>query len=280
MTTGQVRVSSEWLTLREPVDAASRALDLVEELRSFLPTDGGATVHDLGCGTGSMARWLAGQLTGPQHWVMYDRDAELLARAAADSPEEAADGAPVTIETRRRDITRLEPGELAGAALITASALLDMMTAEELERLVAICAAASCPVLITLSVTGRVDLIPADPFDRCVMESFNAHQRRITGARRLLGPDAVGFAVDGFTRMGIDVLVRPSPWRLGPAQAALATEWLTGWLAAAGEQRPELGAVALSYARRRLTEAAAGTLSVTVHHQDLLALPRRGSRCR
>ena len=274
MTTGQVRASSEWLKLREPADAAARAPELVEEVRSCLPTGGGAAIHDLGCGTGSMARWLAGQLTGPQHWVMYDRDAELLTLAAADPPCEASDGAPVTIETRRRDITRLDPGELAGAALITASALLDMMTAGELERLAATCAGSGCPVLIALSVTGRVELTPTDPLDQCVTDAFNAHQRRTTGGGRLLGPDAVGAAVDSFTRLGVEVLVRPSPWRLGPGQAALATEWFTGWLAAACEQRPELGAEAPSYARRRLTEAAADRLSVTVHHQDLLARSR------
>ena len=79
-----------------------------------------------------MARWLAVRLPGPQHWVMYDSDDELLTLAAADPPDRASDGTPVTMETRRRDITRMELVELAGAALITASALLDMMTAEEL----------------------------------------------------------------------------------------------------------------------------------------------------
>lgn len=273
MTTEQVRVSPEWLTLREPADAAARAPSLVEEVRSDLPTHGGAAVHDLGSGTGSMARWLAPQLPGPQHWVMYDRDEELLTRAPADPPTGASDGAPITIEARQRDITRLGPEELAGAHLITASALLDMMTAEELDRLVITCAGAGCPVLITLSVTGRVDLAPADPFDHAVTDAFNAHQRRTTGARRLLGPDAVGAAVDGFTRLGLEVLRRPSPWRLGPEEAALSAEWLKGWLAAACEQHPELGVVAPSYSRRRLAEAAEGRLSVTVHHQDLLARP-------
>ena len=69
-----------------------------------------------------------------------------------------------------------------GASLITASALLDMMTADELQRLVASCARAGCPVLITLSVTGRVDLTPADPLDHAIADAFNAHQRRTTGA--------------------------------------------------------------------------------------------------
>ena len=137
------------------------------------------------------------------------------------------------------------------------------MTAEELERLVATCAGADCPVLIALSVTGRVEIMPAEPFDQSVTDAFNAHQRRTTSAGKLLGPDAVGAAVDGFTRLGLEVLVRPSPWRLGPGHAALAAAWFTGWPAGACEQRPELRAHAPSYTRRHLTEAPAGHLSVT-----------------
>jgi hypothetical protein len=220
-----------------------------------------------------MARWLAARLTGPQHWVLYDRDDELLALAAVDPPGAAADGATVTVETRRRDITRLDPEELAGAALVTASALLDMLTADELERLVATCAAAGCPVLITLSVIGRVDLAPADPLDHRVMDAFNAHQRRATSTGRLLGPDAARAAEGCFRRLGHDVVVRPSPWRLGPERSELAAEWFTGWLGAACEQRPELREAAEEYRRRRLSEADAGSLSVTLHHRDLLARP-------
>jgi hypothetical protein len=274
MTTGPARATFDWLRLREPADAAGRASELVDTVRSYLPTHGGATIHDLGCGSGSMARWLAVRLPGPQHWVMYDRDDELLTLAAADSPGSAADGAPVTTETRRRDVTRMELGELASATLITASALLDMMTAEQLERLVATCAGADCPVLIALSVTGRVEMTPAEPFDQSVTDAFNSHQRRTTSAGKLLGPDAIDAAVDGFTRLGLEVVVRPSPWRLGPEHAALAAAWFTGWLAAACEQRPELREQAPAYARRRLAEASAGHLSVTVHHQDLLVRPR------
>ena len=274
MTTEQVRAGAEWLALREPADAAARAVDLVDELRPYLDGKRFVQVQDLGCGTGSMARWLAGQLPGPQHWVLTDRDADLLTVAAADPPERCADGAPVTVETRRRDITRLDAADLTGLDLITASALLDMMTAQELERLVTTCADARCPALITLSVVGEVELAPDDPLDRVVVDAFNAHQRRATAAGRLLGPNAVDAAVRGFAALGLDVVVRPSPWRLRGDQAALATEWFTGWLAAACEQRPDLEATTRSYARDRLSEAAAGRLSVTVQHQDLLVRPR------
>jgi hypothetical protein len=214
-----------------------------------------------------MGRWLARRLNRPQHWILYDRDPDLLAHAAIDQPD-------VTVETRLRDITRLDPDDLSGAGLITASALLDMLTGDELERFVAGCAAAGVPVLITISVVGRVVLAPTDPLDERLRAAFNAHQRRTVDDRRLLGPDAVAAAARAFSRLGADVLVRPSPWRLGPADAALAAEWLTGWVDAACEQQPELATPAASYLRRRLTQAAAGGLGVTVHHQDLLAVPR------
>jgi SAM-dependent methyltransferase len=274
MTVEGIRVSRGWLALREPADAAARAPDLADELRRRLPAAGRQVIHDLGCGTGAMGRWLAPRLPGPQHWILHDRDADLLAVAAEDLPGEAADGAAVTVETRESDITRLEPGDLAGATVITASAMLDLLTGEELAGLVTVCAGAGCPVLLTLSVVGRVSLDPADPLDAAVAAAFDAHQRRWTERGRLLGPDAVAASVEEFGRLGADVLIRPSPWRLGALEADLAAEWFTGWVGAACEQQVELAAETDAYACRRLAEAKAGHLDVTVHHADLLVLPR------
>ncbi|HVV57803.1 MAG TPA: hypothetical protein VHC45_05530 [Gaiellaceae bacterium] len=220
-----------------------------------------------------MGRWLAPLLPGPQHWVLHDRDADLLALAAADRPGPAADGAPVTVETRLSDITQLTHDDLAGAALVTASALLDLLSVDELARLIDACAGARCPVLFTLSVTGRVRLGPPDPLDARVAAAFDAHQRRPTSRGRLLGPDAVDVAAAGFRRLGADVLVRPSPWRLGPPDADLIAEWLAGWVGAACEQEPGLAGDVDLYRRRRLREAEAGRLFVSVDHADLLVLP-------
>jgi hypothetical protein len=63
--------------------------------------------------------------------------------------------------------------------------------------------------------------------------------------------------------------VRPSPWRLGPEQSALAAQWLRGWVGAAAEQRPDLDFD--DYLRTRLEAAEGGRLRVEVGHQDLLA---------
>jgi hypothetical protein len=274
MNAPEIRLGRQWLSLREPADAAARAGDLAEHVARRPPGTGRWAIHDLGGGAGAMGRWLAPRLPAPQHWVVHDLDADLLEVAAADLPGPAADGAAVTLETRHSDITRLRPGDLAGASLITASALLDLMTEEELLGLIAVCAEPGCPILLTLSVVGHVELTPADPLDGRVAAAFDAHQRRVTERGRLLGPDAVALAVEQFGRLGGEVVVRPSPWALGAGQAALAAEWFTGWVGAACEQEAELAAETSLYTRRRLAQAAAGELMVTVHHVDLLAPPR------
>jgi SAM-dependent methyltransferase len=273
MSADVTRVSPGWLALREPADAEARARDLAEALEPALPASGPRVIYDLGCGTGAMGRWLAPLLAGPQHWVLHDRDGDLLALAAADVPGPAADGAPVTVEARRTDIARMQARDLADASLITASALLDLFTAEELDRLADLCLGAGCPILLTLSVIGRVEITPADPLDRRVAAAFDAHQRRATERGRLLGPDAADFAAHAFSRGGAEVLIRPSPWRLGPAHAALAAEWFAGWVGAACEQEIELAGERALYARRRLKQANAEELAVTVGHADLLVLP-------
>ncbi|RFS82841.1 class I SAM-dependent methyltransferase [Actinomadura spongiicola] len=254
-----------WLALREPADAAARDADLLEPLRAALPPAGPLTIWDLGCGTGSMGRWLSGRLRGPQHWVLYDTDPRLLDAARGDGWT-SADGEPATVETRKGDIGSLRAADLVGASLVTASALLDVLTAAEVE---AIAAAAACPALLTLSVVGRVRLIPSDPLDADLAAAFDAHQRR----DGLLGPAAAGAAADAFARRGATVLTRPSPWRLGPGHGELITAWLRGWVAAAVEQRPDLAPAADAHLRRRLDACAAGGLAVEVHHVDLLAVP-------
>ncbi|MEU0677796.1 trans-aconitate methyltransferase [Streptomyces sp. NPDC006172] len=268
------RYAPEWLQLREPADAAARAMDLLDPLRIRLANlpgrPGGLVVHDLGCGTGSMGRWLAPRLDGPQHWILHDRDPYLLHFAAVASPRAAADGSRVTVETRRGDVARLTPDALVGASLVTASALLDVLTREEIDALAAACTGAGCPALLTLSVAGRVDFAEADPMDEEIASAFNDHQRH----GGLLGPDAVTAACEAFADRGATVKVNPSAWRLGPDQAALTAQWLRGWVGAAVEQRPELAARADAYLTRRLAACSAGELRVDVHHSDLLALAR------
>ena len=133
-----------------------------------------------------MGRWLSPRLPGPQHWVEHDRDAALL------------DHAGPGVEARRSDITRLTAEDLAGASLVTASALLDLLTLDGLARMLVACAGS--PMLLALTVVGRVTLTPEEPLDDLMGAAFSAHQR---GGRKL-GPDAVAVAVDELRGTGAE----------------------------------------------------------------------------
>lgn len=262
-TPGSPVCTPGWLALREDADAAARSTDLAELVRDHLG-NGPLVVRDLGCGTGSMGRWLAARLPGPQRWVLHDRDPVLLARAASHPP------AGATVETVCGDLNH---ADLAGTSLLTASALLDLLTVEEIDALAAACVAAGCPALLTLTVAGRVEFDPPEPLDAAFAAAFDAHQRRRVDGRSLLGPAAGAAAVDAFFAHGATVELRPSPWRLGPADAALLEEWLRGWIDAACVQQPELARAAPAYLHRRLDALAAGELRVSVGHVDVLAIP-------
>jgi SAM-dependent methyltransferase len=247
--------SATWLELREPADAAARSADLAGRLRLDPPV----VVRDLGCGTGSLGRWLAPRLPGPQHWILHDRDPDLLARAAATVPAGS-------VETHLGDATALTPDDLLGTSLVTCSALLDLLTAGEVDALAGACAETRTPALFTLSVAGQVVLDPARTEDAAIEAAFNDHQRRTAGGRRLLGPDAPAAAAAAFERAGATVITRPSPWRLGPDQAALTAEWLRGWAAAAADQCPELDL------DRYVSERVANPPTAVIGHVDLLAI--------
>jgi hypothetical protein len=272
------RFSPTWLELREPADAAARATALLDPLRHYLAGVPTLVIRDLGSGTGSMQRWLAGRLNGEQRWILQDHDPELLDFAWTNAVDTSADGAPVTVETQQGDLTRLTAADLSGASLVTGSALLDLLTIGEVDQLAAACVTAGVPALFTLSVIGRVELNPAEPLDAALSAAFNDHlhhgvDSRGGETRRLLGPDAAEATAEAFARHGATVRVRHSPWHLGADHAPLIAEWLHGWVPAAVARRPGLTHHADAYLHRRLAAASKGELEVTVHHTDLLALP-------
>ena len=123
-------------------------------------------------------------------------------------------------------------------------------------------------MLLALTVVGRVTPDPGGSAGR-------AHRRGVQRPPAPRRPARPGRRRGRRRRSSAtaEVLVRPSPWRLDAAHADLTAEWLGGWVAAACEQEPALAAEAGAYRDRRLAQAAAGELAVTVDHADLLVLP-------
>ena len=267
-----LEVSSDWLALREPEDAKARSLELALLAAELLP-DGPIVVHDLGSGTGSMMRWLAPHLSGPQTWVLHDWNADLTEQALSQPRPRSRDGAEVSAVGRVGSLAELSATELAGASLVTASALLDVLTSAEVHALVAACVAAGCPALLSLSVTGTVQLTPRDELDAAINDAFNAHQLRDSDSRRQLGRYAAPIARGLFAEAGWNVRQTTTVWRLDDRQGALLGEWFDGWLGAAVEQRPDLGADTEQYRARRLAHIERRELSARIDHVDLLAWP-------
>lgn len=266
-------VSHDWLALREAEDARARSGELVAALLPLLPP-APLVIHDLGSGTGSMMRWLAPLLPGPQTWVLHDWNTDLTDRALYGSAPRDRGLRDVSRISMTGELADLTAPDLTAASLVTASALLDVLTSEEVHAIARACIEVGVPVLFSLSVTGEVDLHPRDARDRHIEAAFNAHQRRLAGGRRLLGRYGGAIARGLFLQAGWHVRPVDTPWRLGDHESDLLGEWFDGWVDAAVEQRPELRADAAAYRALRASQIQRGQLSATVHHTDLLAWPR------
>jgi SAM-dependent methyltransferase len=250
-----------WLALREPADRAARDPGLRTAALAHLGEVAAPLAIDLGCGTGSLARDFAADSPDGLRWRLVDSDPELLAIAAASYA-----GA----ETVAADLADLDDLPLAGARLVTASALLDLASADWLDGLAARLALAGVGLYARLSYDGAMVWTPPRPEDADVVAAFNAHQRRDKGLGPALGPGAAAHMAAALAERDFVVWTATSPWRLGSVDAALIAELADG-VARAASETGCLGTGAWAQARR----AARGC---TVGHVDLLALPAAVSR--
>ncbi|WP_137920069.1 class I SAM-dependent methyltransferase [Hydrogenophaga sp. 2FB] len=268
--------SADWLQQREPFDSAARngAAGRMQLLSRLTPPQGSPwRVIDLACGTGANLRWLAPRLGGPQQWLMVDHDAALLRRIPWDFSGAGFQASTVRQQT---DLARqLDTLPWHAAHLVTASALLDLVSAEWLQRLVAHAIAARAALLFALSVDGRHQWTPQDPHDATVDRLFRAHQRRDKGFGPALGADAIAACRRALRAAGYRVFTTSSDWVLDgheqPQAAALQRALIGGMAAAAREQDPASQATLQAWCERR--QAAVADSRLRVGHVDLLALP-------
>lgn len=273
---------SDWLTLREPADHRARNRSLMAEVLSWAEheynTPNTASgqhappllVADLGAGTGSNARYLVQALTVPQRWVLLDQDEHLLSLAA-----DRVEHLDVPLETR---VCQLTYQTLASqipddTRLVTASALIDLMSAEWLKALASAVAERRAGLLIVLTYDGRFELSPAEADDHWILESVNAHQHREKGAGAAMGPDATTYLQTRLQTYGYQTSVAPSPWQLTAEQSALQVALLKGWQQAVQEQCSGELERATRWFDKRLAQARAKKLTIRVVHQDLFARP-------
>jgi hypothetical protein len=285
--------SAEWLALREPADAEARSIALTEALSQALPRVDVLRVLDLASGTGANARYLLGRLRVAQEWLLTDHDSALVAaapdrliawalarglvaeREGTDLRLTRAGFGGCRLATRVADLSSLDDATLfSGRHLITASALLDLVSEAWLTALAGRCRDARASALFALTYDGRIRCEPEDPGDELVRDLVNRHQRTDKGFGPALGPAAIQAADRCFTEAGFVVRRASSDWALGSGVRELQRQLVEGWARAAREIDAGRDQAIEEWRRRRLGHIASGLSRLVVGHEDLLAVRR------
>ncbi len=261
--------SAEWLALREPHDLKARSVAVLDTVATAFRETTSIAVVDLACGTGSTLRAIGPKLPARQSWRLVDNNLSLLAKVATlFRPHE------LIVNAQPVDLVRdLELALDGPVDLVTASALLDLVSAEWIERLVVECAVRRLPFYAALTYDGRVTLAPEDRFDNEMVAAVNRHQRGDKGFGPALGPDAAQQCITKFERVGYSVTQATSDWTFGPEDRAIQAEVLAGWAGAAQELGDLSRDRIAGWLARRRDSLSKGRSTMIVGHVDFFAMP-------
>jgi glycosyltransferase involved in cell wall biosynthesis len=261
--------SADWLALREPADRAARSARLAQLVAARFPDDAPLSIVDLGAGTGANLRYLAWFLPPRQRWLLVDHDAALLGRAIV------ADARSVEVEARPFDLNAISGDEgralFSGAGLLTAAALLDLVSENWLRALAERGRESHAALLFALTYDGRIECAPGAPHDAAIRDLVNRHQRSDKGFGPALGPDATQVAVRVLHEAGYHVERERSDWVLGPESEELQRQLIDGWARAAIEVEPVDRYTIEAWRTQRLEYVDEQRSRLVVGHEDLVA---------
>jgi SAM-dependent methyltransferase len=285
---------ADWLRLREAADWEARSPRLVQQIVDAIGDVETFQVLDLATGTGSNVRYLAERLPRRQRWLVVDRSPDLLALVTDRTATWAAargyqcqagstglhvrhESLDCEITTLQRDLRELDDARMfAGRHLVTASALLDLVSESWLRSLAANCRHAAAAALLALTYNGESSCLPVEPEDELIRQLLNQHQHTDKGLGGVAaGPDAVACAERCFIEVGYHVRAEPADWNLGAAQGDMQRYLIRDWARAAGELAPALSPRISSWRDRRLAHIDAGRSRIIVRHHDLAAWPAK-----
>ncbi len=257
--------AADWLALREPFDHAARAAEVTDATMAHMAGLPSPLIVDLGCGRGSNLRFLRAKVPAASGWRLIDHDADLLAEAAKYLSDTA-------VECRLLDLRHAElTGALAGADLVTAAALIDLVSSAWLERLVDAVDAAGAALLVTGSIDGRVAWQPNLADDAAVLAAYAQHQAGDKGFGGALGTRGPGMLEDILHRQQWRVVKGQGDWReiRDPSFQAAYLRGVEAALHDAGFHRDPLD----RWLDQRWDAIRRGTSQLTVGHLDIFAAP-------
>jgi hypothetical protein len=267
-----VAVDPGWLAARVAADTAARAATidtLLPELINYLIKTGGpqavVEIIDLGAGTGANQRWLAPRLPLRQRWIHLDHN-PVISRSLP-LPDDT-----MIIDESVEVLSRLLASPSVDQRLVTCSALLDVLTTDQIHEVCGALIDNRAPGLFSLTVTGTFGVSPTNPHDQQLLDAFNDHQRRAGMA----GPNAVNVALDAMLGGGFTVRTQETPWHLiASNDPAFVEQLLRERLEAAVAQDTSLATTAATWFELRRTHLSDGILRIDLGHLDILALPER-----
>jgi hypothetical protein len=283
------RALARWLAIREPLDAASRSVSLARDVLNAAGLHEPLRLADLATGTGSNIRYFLNRFSsGRQRWIAVDRSQTLLdelpLRLSAWAAERGHEvtrtrtgcvvrgtGLECEIDTRRADLATLPDTALSDVPhVITASALLDLVSDDWLRQLASHCRRLRCVALFTITYNGRSSCAPEDEDDELALRLFNRHQRTDKGlGGPAAGPDAVACVVRRFAEEGFIVRREPSDWHVTGGDNELQRYLIDGWAEAATEMDPEARTSIAAWRTRRLEHVESGRSTMIIGHDDV-----------
>ncbi|WJH41579.1 class I SAM-dependent methyltransferase [Aliirhizobium terrae] len=253
-----------WLSLREPADGNARDRHLLLQAKEVIEKHPGGVILDIGCGSGSTYRSLQPHLHDNTRWRLLDNDRALL--------DEVRNRHGDAVETIEMDLGNVDALPLHDVALVTASALFDLCSAQFIDSVSRRLGGASIGLYAALNYDGEMDWTDEHPLDRTVTAAFNAHQQSDKGFGLSLGPDAWQALADAMRLQGSDVTIAESPWMLGDEETDLQLLLLSGIASAVqehGQREPE---EVISWYAYRQDSAREKRGLCRIGHRDLIAV--------
>jgi hypothetical protein len=262
--------SADWLALREPHDARARNPAVLATVCGSVERCSPIRVVDLASGLGAMQRALAPRLSSPQVWRLVDNNSELLGFVRRMITPSAA----LTVDLRKLDLNHCLEDALDGTIdLITASALLDLVSASWLDRLLSEIAKRQLPFYATLTYDGRAEIEPVNVLDATMIAAANTHQRTDKGFGPALGSTAVRAAIARLESVQYSVVTGASDWLIGPndreIQMKIFAIWASAGQVVGGVSRSDM----VGWLARRRDAVIAGCSSIRIGHIDFFATP-------
>ena len=265
--------SIEWLNLREVSDHRSRDKELLKTAVDWLDNlkAKDKVIVDLGSGTGSTIRGLQRYttLTPSIQWRLVDNDPGLLAEAIHRHSEE------YSIENFLVDLSKTQKLPLKSVSLITASALLDLVSGDFIRDLCQLIKEKNedrpLGFYSALNYDGCIKWTPFHPLDAAIAMNFNTDQRRDKGFGPALGPDATDFLKTQFDSTKFQCLSAKSPWLLGSADYLLAESLINGISDVAIQTNGLTNSDIQDWKTYRIKNVRTGTCYLG--HTDILVLP-------